>query len=1652
MSQTNHGRHAKAAPRGGAGMLRRGGLVAAALAVLVAAIVAIPALVALAAPDFPLSVTIEAKSSSGYPKTDIIAGEDVWDGTATYTVTVTTDDSSVELDTTGTTVTGTVDGTVGWVTDSAWTESVDGEGGTTYTRDFTVSESAHNQVTVATLYSETDDPADESLTGPTDTKTVTVDMYDPKVSIVFNDVMVGRDEDEDVVYFADEDLTATVTVTDPTFDPDKSSVETSKPQQDVTWKRVGNTDSYTCTVDCTNISSFTVHASDGVNHSVTAPSSDAVDENNSQLMADSFEIDDRNIPEIEFSSDVTPREGNYFDKDVPLKVMVKGDNPVVEGLDTTDGWTLNDDDPDAKVYTKTFSEEGTQTISVSAKNQGRFKTQRENQYTFTVDKTDPKVDVTYNLEDVTSSIYDTENEDLEATIVITEATSWNPDLIKVTLNDEPQQVSWNDGKELGTYEAKVVLPKDAVTGLDVTGTDAAGRELDASASTVDLPSTVTTDATDPVIAITYVNDEDAKVEWNGKGYFNTPVTPTITVAEANFVEEKTNVEVKVDDAEVQLDELQWTEGKNGTWSCTLDRLADEGDYSIEVTTTDAAGHDADIKTDEFTIDTTRITFDVVWEGSDAEEPLEGEDDDTAYYPSARTATITPSETNFSFDEITVSTGSETVKPVWNEDEGAWIVSYPDDGSYRLQAYGFDDADNEAECYDSYSFVVDTQPPVLKVEFADNDAAKDTDGDDVKYYDDVRTATITVDELNFSVERVDIETTGDYDADSWETKGTVHTLTVTFPNSVDNHYLNVSVSDRAGNEGVNADGEPFEYESGAFVVDEIDPEVSIGLNKSHVQTYSGSDFFAEAPTVDVTVKDAHFNPETSKIEATGATFGEWVKGGTVDGITTWTSTATFSEGTGRTFTVRAYDWSKNDEVMSYKDIADTGSATFTVDLSAPVVTDAYMSNPSSNNYNGDHFFFDAKTTMSVVVVDNIGLESFQVVKDGDTSNYYVAMYPKNVVNVEGGRQYIIQIALADGETFDNTIRVCTKDHAGNLRYWDLTPNGEEVYVTHVEDVTNPPVFDGIYPDSLLQDTVFPKLTLTGPAAGSYSNTPQTVSMSVDELNVPILKTYEPDQVVLTVTRVAGDASAATTTWTRPVSQLAHANDITYGLSESLSADGHYTVSAQVTDPAGNQAKAELAEFTIDQTAPVVEVTFDNNDVRNGKYYKAGRTATITVTEHNFDPSLITIETNGSVGGWSTSGDVHTATVSFTTDGVYNLSVSGADMAGNAMAAYQADEFVVDLQAPEITFDGVEDQTAYNDSVQPAIIFTDEANFDANGVSYTITGTKNGEVTYETFVSDQEQGQTVTYADFVREAEVDDIYTIDASLTDLAGNETEGTITFSVNRFGSTFRVLDAGSYAENNGYLLEGRDVVVEEINVSGVESEKHAVTVTEGTSVTKLALNETPQATGYTIDEETSEDPESNGWSVYTYRIPAGNFVRDGRYHVSVESEDLAANTNTSSNYYDREEGKTAAAEVDFILDTTDPVVTSLNIEDGAVYETGTYEGTFTVVENIGVQGVEVLVDGEAVEVTDDGYGNYSFKVESASFTPRSLSITATDLAGRTGSAGADDFRVTTDIFELHLPWVIAGIVAVVVVAGGLICFFVIKRRRDEDEDAKKAA
>ena len=125
--------------------------------------------------------------------------------------------------------------------------------------------------------------------------------------------------------------------------------------------------------------------------------------------------------------------------------------------------------------------------------------------------------------------------------------------------------------------------------------------------------------------------------------------------------------------------------------------------------------------------------------------------------------------------------------------------------------------------------------------------------------------------------------------------------------------------------------------------------------------------------------------------------------------------------------------------------------------------------------------------------------------------------------------------------------------------------------------------------------------------------------------------------------------------------------------TFSGDSDYSVTFDCYDLAGNKSNTEtLEQFTVDKTLPVIAVSYDNKNVSNGKYYKAERTATITITEHNFRASEVHVTTtasnNGSpvsapsVSGWSTSGDRHTATIRFASDADYTFDISYTDMAG------------------------------------------------------------------------------------------------------------------------------------------------------------------------------------------------------------------------------------------------------------------------------------------------------------------------------------------------------------------------------------------------------
>ena len=595
-----------------------------------------------------------------------------------------------------------------------------------------------------------------------------------------------------------------------------------------------------------------------------------------------------------------------------------------------------------------------------------------------------------------------------------------------------------------------------------------------------------------------------------------------------------------------------------------------------------------------------------------------------------------------------------------------------------------------------------------------------------------------------------------------------------------------------------------------------------------------------------------------------------------------------------------------------------------------------------------------------------------------------------------------------------------DLAGNRRTWTINRKGEVTEDKKTTGVNNPAINGGKeYPIALVQDTVAPVISLSGVTAGTFYNSAQTLQATVTELNLPYLQRFDPARTIVTITKYEGNAGRAMSTITIPASSFTGGKP-TFNFSQVFDSDGHYEVTAQFRDFAENLSnQVSIGEFTIDMTAPTVTVEFDNNDARNDKYYKATRTATITVVEHNFDPSLFTIETEGVIGQWSSNGDTHTLTVFYGEGGPYTLSVHGADQAGNESNEVTEPEFIVDLTAPEVTIAGtaqrlgyvsdlsgllvnayhdvLEDQNAYNGVVVPTITATDNEPLAPADLSFGMAGSKHGdevEVSASDPVGDKEVTVTLRDIGYVGEGagdgsnwqefyvddyavDADDIYTLSAQVSDQAGNEAEAALTFSVNRYGSNYDVQVTGvdddellEY-EQTGMLSSSPTIIVREVSVSGVEYKNDHKVEKEFANATTAIKRLTNKANGYSLATIEGEE-QLFGWSEYVYTIRSGNFGEgsdsdhndrgQGVYRVNVMSDDRSSNANTTAEYWRSDERRSevtaSGATTEFILDELGPAIDDVDIpEHLSMGET--YEASFHVTDDI--------TSGDVVEVTVDG-------------------------------------------------------------------------------------
>jgi hypothetical protein len=442
------------------------------------------------------------------------------------------------------------------------------------------------------------------------------------------------------------------------------------------------------------------------------------------------------------------------------------------------------------------------------------------------------------------------------------------------------------------------------------------------------------------------------------------------------------------------------------------------------------------------------------------------------------------------------------------------------------------------------------------------------------------------------------------------------------------------------------------------------------------------------------------------------------------------------------------------------------------------------------------------------------------------------------------------------------------------------------------------------------------------------------------------------------------------------------------------------------------------------------------VPSGGYANSTVTATISVVEHNFDESSatngITITRDGEPYSanisWSSSGDTHTAVISFTEDegAFYTFDMSFVDLANNQCDEFQQVSFYVDTMQPDVVVTNIENNSANNAAtIAPVITITDKY-YDPDQVSITLKGAKKGVVNTPYVVEDVENGQKFTFANI----EDDDIYTITLTATDLAGNvidtmyveasdETTNELMFSVNREGSTYGVDDATKKILD-GYYTNGLtdDLHVTVINVDEIEG--FVITTSRGL----VDSHDLVEGEDYAIDVE-----EITGGYLYTITIFKETFDKDGAYSISVYTVDKAGNTSTNVTA-DEAHG----LEMAFYLDTEAPSIVLNNLDKGATYAVESYDGGSISVSDQTLDEVTVVIsykDGETITYvwgsedinTADFNGTFVAKLDGSKAIAQSnksinIRVTAKDKAGNVmeGPYTVTDDGIETDTsYNFHV-------------------------------------
>ena len=334
-------------------------------------------------------------------------------------------------------------------------------------------------------------------------------------------------------------------------------------------------------------------------------------------------------------------------------------------------------------------------------------------------------------------------------------------------------------------------------------------------------------------------------------------------------------------------------------------------------------------------------------------------------------------------------------------------------------------------------------------------------------------------------------------------------------------------------------------------------------------------------------------------------------------------------------------------------------------------------------------------------------------------------------------------------------------------------------------------------------------------------------------------------------------------------------------------------------------------------------------------------------------------------------------------------------------------------------------------------SNQANYTENPNRLTVDVNSGSVREVKATVSSQEgttelQGRVVN-GSFVADKlpEKDGVYTVKVQVTDDKGQVSEKTITYAVNKNGSTYDWLSKGVNGSYYQRLTE--DLKLSEHSTTQLDTSKTKFTFTLDGKVITVDASQV----------KVTEKKEDDGSYTYTYTFNKGAFTENGVWSISVATVDVDGHASSSN----------ASVQFQFVLDNIVPELKIEGIANNNQYNSAKHQFRVLVKDNIGLAKVLVKINGKVYEFTKDELLKGEKVLDLAhSSKPYTIEVEVTDLAGNTTNQTVEGITVSaTDIQALlesdnvKIALAIFGTAAF----GGLLTWWALavrNRKRKEEE------